>query len=221
MVSEKVDTKNRIIETATILFAEKGYHGASIRNIAKEAGVNLSAINYHFKNKDYLLFSVIMKSKNDIDKDFEKSSSDLKMFNDCAYMCYKVLQKNAEKVINQYKLFLNRNVMEKIVTFISKSSEESKDFGPPGSILLNSLLEKQYGNKLSKAGRAWILEKIYADMSEQIFKTYGLQFAPEGMKEKLNKACHNSGINTMSKEWIYVYIDCIINYVLNNPQTFK
>ncbi len=36
------------------LFAEKGYQGASVRDIVAKAGVNQAAINYHFKGKDEL-----------------------------------------------------------------------------------------------------------------------------------------------------------------------
>ena len=45
------DTKNRILEAATKLFANKGMAGTSTRDIAKEADVNLASINYHYKTK--------------------------------------------------------------------------------------------------------------------------------------------------------------------------
>ena len=47
----KADTKEKILETASELFATSGYHGASIRDIAKKAEVNLAAVNYHFNGK--------------------------------------------------------------------------------------------------------------------------------------------------------------------------
>ena len=43
------DTKQKIMDTAEKLFATDGYSVTSFRNITSEAGVNLAAINYHFK----------------------------------------------------------------------------------------------------------------------------------------------------------------------------
>ncbi|HSH46876.1 MAG TPA: TetR/AcrR family transcriptional regulator [Longimicrobiales bacterium] len=46
-----MDTTGQLIETAIRLFAHHGYHGASVRRITREAGVNLGAITYHFGSK--------------------------------------------------------------------------------------------------------------------------------------------------------------------------
>lgn len=44
-------TKLKIIEAATNLFIQKGFSGASISEIAKEAGINQSLIYHHVGNK--------------------------------------------------------------------------------------------------------------------------------------------------------------------------
>ena len=54
-------TKKRILDTAEILFAEKGYNGVGIREITGKAGCNISAINYHFGNKKNLYLEVFRK----------------------------------------------------------------------------------------------------------------------------------------------------------------
>lgn len=46
------ETSARIIEAALHLFGERGYEGASTRDIAELAGVNAPALNYYFKNKE-------------------------------------------------------------------------------------------------------------------------------------------------------------------------
>lgn len=53
-----VETRERIITTAARLFAQCGYHGVSLRQIAKEAGVQASLAQYHFKNKESVFRSV-------------------------------------------------------------------------------------------------------------------------------------------------------------------
>lgn len=47
-------TRERIVEAALEAFAEKGFHGASTRDIAERAGTNQGLITYHFRTKDAL-----------------------------------------------------------------------------------------------------------------------------------------------------------------------
>ena len=53
------DTRRRILETALEIFAAEGYEGASTRNLAERAGVNLPAIQYYFGSKEGLYRAVI------------------------------------------------------------------------------------------------------------------------------------------------------------------
>ncbi len=55
-VTEPLDKKKSIIlDASELLFAEQGFVGVSIRDIAAEAGVNIAAVNYHFGSKERLL----------------------------------------------------------------------------------------------------------------------------------------------------------------------
>jgi len=53
------DTRRRILETALEIFASEGYDGASTRQLAERAGVNLPAIQYYFGSKEGLYRAVI------------------------------------------------------------------------------------------------------------------------------------------------------------------
>jgi len=48
----------QIMEAAEELFAEKGFDGTSVRDIADEAGVNLAMISYYFGSKEKLMESL-------------------------------------------------------------------------------------------------------------------------------------------------------------------
>jgi len=48
----------QIMEAAEELFAEKGFNGTSVRDIADKAGVNLAMISYYFGSKDKLLEAI-------------------------------------------------------------------------------------------------------------------------------------------------------------------
>lgn len=52
-------TKERLLEAAVKLFAERGFRGASVRAVTEEAGTSVSAANYHFGSKEELLRAAI------------------------------------------------------------------------------------------------------------------------------------------------------------------
>jgi AcrR family transcriptional regulator len=56
--AKAISTKDRILDAAERLFAEKGFAQTSLRDITAEAGVNLAAVNYHFQSKDHLIAAV-------------------------------------------------------------------------------------------------------------------------------------------------------------------
>jgi len=52
------EKQEQIIITAEKLFAEKGFSGTSVRDIAQEANVNVAMISYYFGSKDKLLEAI-------------------------------------------------------------------------------------------------------------------------------------------------------------------
>jgi len=46
-----VQSKQKVIEAASMLFFQKGFHGTTVRDIADKASVNVSLISYYFKGK--------------------------------------------------------------------------------------------------------------------------------------------------------------------------
>jgi AcrR family transcriptional regulator len=54
-VSESgLSTRQRLLNAAINVFAEHGYHQATIREICDRADANVAAVNYHFNSKDEL-----------------------------------------------------------------------------------------------------------------------------------------------------------------------
>jgi AcrR family transcriptional regulator len=56
----------QILDTAERLFAMHGFHGASVRDIAQEADVNIAMISYYFGSKERLIESIFLKRVMDV-----------------------------------------------------------------------------------------------------------------------------------------------------------
>jgi AcrR family transcriptional regulator len=59
MGRQKRTTKDKLMDAAERLFARRGFHGASLRDITAAAGVDLALVNYHFGSKKGLLIAVL------------------------------------------------------------------------------------------------------------------------------------------------------------------
>ncbi len=59
LCSDPTCCRERLLHTAGIIYAERGYDAASTRELTKAAGVNLAAIAYYFGGKDGLQAAVI------------------------------------------------------------------------------------------------------------------------------------------------------------------
>ena len=53
-------TREEILSAALQLFIDRGYHGTSMRQIARQAGIALGGIYNHFSSKEEIFFEVLM-----------------------------------------------------------------------------------------------------------------------------------------------------------------
>src|SRR5579862_1110324 len=59
MTRARRTTKDKLMDAAEKLFARRGFHGTSLRDITGAAGVDLALVNYHFGSKKQLLSAVV------------------------------------------------------------------------------------------------------------------------------------------------------------------
>ncbi|MGB9382114.1 TetR/AcrR family transcriptional regulator [Candidatus Binatus sp.] len=55
------DTRDRVLQVAQVLFAERGYRGTSLRDIAKRIGIKAPSLLHHFPSKQLLYLAVLDK----------------------------------------------------------------------------------------------------------------------------------------------------------------
>ena len=55
--------REEILDAAEVVFADHGYFGASLREIADVAGANIGLINYYFRNKESLCGAVLERRR--------------------------------------------------------------------------------------------------------------------------------------------------------------
>lgn len=147
----KENTKDLIAEAAKLLFADRGYHGTSVRDIATEAGVNVAAINYHFGSKRDLLLSLA--------KEFSDSR---------APIVYEILEHptSKEDFITKLRLFISSFILAALedanahrmllvnveILFLEDSGFFRKNF---------EVLHKKMFGFMKEAQRKGILKKDY------------------------------------------------------------
>ena len=145
-MTEYNDKQVQILQVAENLFAEKGFDGTSIRDISKNAGINVAMVSYYFGSKEKLLEAIMLYRTNDLRVKLEN------LFVEKLSPVEKI-----EKYINLYVQKINSNKeMYKILHFEISSNKRTLD--------LQSFIEVKKGNLTT-------LTKIIEEgQSQNIFK---------------------------------------------------
>ncbi|WP_413944665.1 TetR/AcrR family transcriptional regulator [Bdellovibrio sp. HCB-162] len=97
---EELGPRQKIIEAATVLFANEGLHGTSTRDIAKESGMNLSLISYYFGGKESLYRTVIQEFVLHVFSKIETVVNEFEQTEVCAESIHRALDSLIETLID-------------------------------------------------------------------------------------------------------------------------
>ena len=115
------NSKVRILEAATTLFAKKGFDGASIREICKAADVNLCMISYYWGGKRELYEGII---ENILEKQLEYSKGFLDLNKNPKEMsikeCSELLSSTMEKCVD----FFYTNISSDLIIILLKEQQK-------------------------------------------------------------------------------------------------
>jgi len=141
------DKKEHIISTAIELFAERGFEGTSIRDLAAKADVNIAMVNYYFGSKDKLFEAMVVQKASYMREKLEeiandKSKSEIEKMDTVieAYVNRILSQHQYHSIIHQELMLKQREeVHNSIISIFSKNT-----------LIIKSIIEQGIKKKLFK-----------------------------------------------------------------------
>jgi AcrR family transcriptional regulator len=64
--SASQETRRRLLQAAGEIFADRGFHAATIKEITDRAGASLASVNYHFQDKAELYAAVLRRIADEV-----------------------------------------------------------------------------------------------------------------------------------------------------------
>ena len=134
-----LETKAKIINTARILFADRGYEGTSVREIARTAEVNVASLNYHFASKENLFLEILKSGYIEFSEQMrmllEKNKGDLE---NTMVDFFRYFIENSPLLISHFKLMMSSQHSHNITS----EGTEDGTYGPPGGMIIADVLRK-------------------------------------------------------------------------------
>lgn len=150
-----INTEKKILDVALELFAKKGFEGTSIRDICREAGVNISLISYYFGGKTELYKKIVENIVSDIINYFDSNFT---------------LDEGFKNLPKEQKINIFLSVIEKMIDyFYSERMSDSKILVIMREQLTSNVTLNSEGYKRLKRLLAWTLGKDEND-KEIIFR---------------------------------------------------
>lgn len=154
---DKKSTKAKILECANEIFAQKGFSGTSIRDISNAAEVNVSAINYHFSNKEGLYQAVFETSCEWFEKELERIGEDKSLTTkQFVEIMFSFFLDNGPHLMNSFKMLLTSEC--------HPPATSKPEMGPPGGEYLLEAITRDIGEEVPFEKRFWAMRMIFSNL---------------------------------------------------------
>lgn len=164
MNREAVDTREKILEVASHLFAKFGYDGTSIRDIASQAEVNVAAVNYHFTNKPTLYWQIYERAHQRLTEEMQQLAQPEVGYVEFCLKTFDLMFRSGDMVKNTFKLILSDSVPEPEGELRGFCSDPSR-VGPPGGEILLAVIERELGAETCRAGKVWAVRVLFSSIA--------------------------------------------------------
>jgi AcrR family transcriptional regulator len=184
------DTKGKVIDVACELFAKQGYDGVSIRTIAKEAGVNLSAVNYHFRNKAMLYGQILHDARNKLSAHVVSLESADKSTLELAMGVYDIYLEHSQLLRHTFSMLLSD------VSYELQEKDKVDDVGPPGESVIMASIRREFGEDIELRAVEWAIGSIFSQIThvalisgtplmKQLCTRHGERFNPTRFRQNV------------------------------------
>ena len=131
------DVREKIVEAAMQVFAERGFFNATTEQVARVAGVSKGLIFWYFRRKDELI------------KEVAKRSLPLDVVSECLCSGLKgrrLLRRIAEEYVRKYSCDTNRSLLFQALSMRSMHPVIGEEVSEVCSTLLDRVAEEVYGS---------------------------------------------------------------------------
>ena len=201
------ETKCKILEVALKLFGSKGFDGTSVRDIAKEADVNLASVNYHFSNKQNLYFEVINSNCSAVEIELKKIYKEEMNLEEFSIAMFSFFVEQSHSLLNTFRLILNESI-----DFSDIESVEAESLGPPAGEILLKLVTDEVGENVPLDGRFWVVSTLISNITHM-----AIIMSSSVIKERCDHLKHLN-IETQSRN-IRLHCHSLVAFLKTQPDT--
>ncbi len=193
MTDQSTDTKNKIIQVARVLFADQGFEGTSVREIAKAADLNVASVNYHFVNKENLFTEILRNGYGTCSRSmrayYDQNNPSLE---DTLITLFRYFIERHHDLLTIFKMMLTTQHSH----HMTAHGTEDEMIGPPGGKVIIQAIQKEVGAQLSEEDLHWGLRTLVTHVSHQAllyeccFKKNELPFSTlEDIEKSTRRLC--------------------------------
>lgn len=153
-----LDTKEKILQAARELFSTKGFEGASVREIATMAGVNIAGVNYHFSTKENLFWQVMDQVFQETSSAITKRREELP-FEDVSNFgvwIFRYFLDRADVLRSVFKMMLSD------MGWADDHHCPEEKFGPPGGIAIAEAIIQELKHDVPEEDMFWAVKVIFS-----------------------------------------------------------
>lgn len=147
------------MEVARVLFANQGFEGTSIREIAKAAEVNVASVNYHFSNKENL-FAEILRVGYLQCSQYMRALYDSQQppLEDLLVQFFKYFTERSHDLISIFKIMMSTQHSH----HMTAQGTEDEMLGPPGGQVMVEAISKEVGGQVASEDLHWALKVLFS-----------------------------------------------------------
>lgn len=186
MTENSGDTKHKIMEVGRVLFADQGFEGTSIREIAKAAEVNIASVNYHFSNKENLFNEILRLGYIDCSTEIRAFYAQNQKLEDVLVHIFHHFLQKSHDLITYFKMMMSSQHSHKMTS----QGTEDEMLGPPGGKVIVEAILKEVGSNVSEEDQHWALKCLFNHvihsslMSNCCFKKNSIPYTSDADIEK-------------------------------------